>query len=202
MNKHLEPIFSTVIPEIEKAGVGYWVYGGIGIAGIKGFFYRKHQDVDIFVLDKDYKKVTEIIGIISGLNSWRINHSVLKDIRPKTELFIKGRERLSLIPIYERGNEVEFIFENGSRKFSKKLLEPVIRDVEISRIPTPSEDIMKELLRFYLKFFLKSKKWKIKELWDKRKQDAEQLLGNKEAKKFFTEELFHSVSDKSMKGEN
>lgn len=188
MNKHLEPIFKILIPKIEKGEINYWVYGGIAIAGIKGYFYRNNQDVDIFVLDKDYKKVEEIIREVAKINLWEIKTSVIKNIRPKSELIIEDKERLSIVPIYERGNEIEFIFENGPKKFARKLLKPAIHYIGEYKIITPSEDLLKELLRCYLESFFKSERRNNnKILWEKRKLDVEQLLGEQESKRLFNE---------------
>ena len=190
MNMHLEPIFKILIPEIEKAEINYWVYGGVAIAGIKGYFYRENQDVDIFVLEKDYEKAINNINATSDRNLWVFKPTKLLNNRPKSNLIIEDKERLSIVPIYERGNEIEFIFENGSKKFARELLKPSIHYLGEYKIITPSEDLLKELLRCYLESFFKSERRKNnKNLWEKRKLDVEQLLGEQESKKLFIDPL-------------
>ncbi|MEK6833620.1 MAG: hypothetical protein AABY32_06260 [Nanoarchaeota archaeon] len=190
MNQHLEPIFKILIPNIEKSGLSYWVYGGVAIAGVKGNFYRVNADIDIFVLEKDYKKVINNITATSDRNLWIFKPAKLLNNRPKSELIIENKERLSIVPIYERGNEIEFIFENGPKIFARKLLNPVIRYIGEYKFITPSEDLLKELLRCYLESFFKSERRKNnKILWEKRKLDVEQLFGEQESKRLFIEPL-------------
>jgi len=186
MNEHLKPVFSLLLPRLEKAGIDYWVYGGVAIAGIKGYFYRCNKDIDIFVLNKNYKKANDIIKETSDKNLWIFKPAKLLGTRPKNELFIDGKERLSIVPIYETDSEVKFIFEKRPKIFSGILLKSVIRYIGKYKFITPSEDLLKELLRFYLESFFKSeRKRNDKKLWEKRKLDAEKLLGNKETKKLF-----------------
>ena len=44
--------------QIERAGIPYWVYGGIAVAGIAGQFIRPSPtvDVDIFVFEEDFER--------------------------------------------------------------------------------------------------------------------------------------------------
>lgn len=190
MNEHLELVFKILLPRLEKEGINYWVYGGVAIAGVRGNFYRYNRDIDIFVLDKDYKKAIDIIKATSDSNLWIFKPAKSLDNRPKSELFIDGKERLSIVPIYERDSEIEFIFENGPKKFARESLKLVIRYIGAYKFITPSEDLLKELLRCYLESFFKSERRRNdKNLWEKRKLDVEQLLGNEEAKKLFIESL-------------
>lgn len=189
MNEHLEPIFKMVIPRIEETGISYWVFGGVAIAGIKGCFYREHQDIDIFVLNKDYKKIAGVIETVSKINLWETRTSI-KNRRPKIEILIKDQERFSLVPIYEIGDEVEFIFPNGSKRFPKRLLESETRKVGTFKYITPGTSLIKKLLSYYLRVLAESKEPKrIDLLWGKYKLDAEKLLGVKQTKKFFTENV-------------
>ena len=186
MNEHLEVIFNVVLPKLKKKGINYWVFGGIAIAGAKGFFYRYNRDIDIFVLEKEYKRALLIIKAISDENLWRFEPAKLRGGRLKNELFIDGKERLSLIPVYERDSEVEFIFEKGPKKFARDLLKPVIRNIGTYKFITPSEDLLKELLRYYLEgFFRSERKRNDKNLREKRRLDTEHLLGRDEAKALF-----------------
>jgi hypothetical protein len=190
MNEHLEPVFKILLPSLEKEEINYWVYGGVAIAGVKGAFYRYNNDIDIFVLDKDYGKAINFIKAISDKNSWVFEQAKLLASRPKGELFIDGRERLSIMPIYERGNDIEFIFENGPKRFARGILKSVTRYVGAYKFITPGEDLLKELFLCYLESFFKSERRRNnKNLWEKRKLDTEKLLGNEEARELFVEYL-------------
>ncbi len=68
MNEHLAPIFRVVLPELDRSGSKYWVYGGVAIAGIEGEFLRPNPDVDLFVMEDNYEKVIEPLqGSIQSL---------------------------------------------------------------------------------------------------------------------------------------
>jgi hypothetical protein len=41
MNEHLEPVFIVLLPGLEKAGIDYWVFAGVAIAGLQGEFFVK-----------------------------------------------------------------------------------------------------------------------------------------------------------------
>ena len=43
INEHLGPVFEEVLPAISNAGIKYWVYGGVGVAGINGKYIRENQ---------------------------------------------------------------------------------------------------------------------------------------------------------------
>jgi hypothetical protein len=61
MNKHLQPVFDDLLPVLEGAGIEYWVYGGVGRAGVVGRFIRPNGDVDIFVKEIDFRPATSLL---------------------------------------------------------------------------------------------------------------------------------------------
>lgn len=190
MNEHLKPIFEILLPNLENADTNYWVFGGVALAGMKGKFYRPCRDVDIFVFDRESERTISSVKAISEKNLWLFKPAKKVRGRPKWDLLIDNKERFSVMPIYERGSEIEFIFENGPKRFPRELLESVTYRVGIYRFTAPGEDLLKRLLRCYLECFFKSeRRMRSKSLWEKRKLDAEQILGYEEAKKLFSQKL-------------
>lgn len=50
MNAHLAPVFESMMPVLTSDALRYWVYGGVGVAGVAGKFIRTNTDVDISCL--------------------------------------------------------------------------------------------------------------------------------------------------------
>jgi hypothetical protein len=61
MNKHLQPVFNILLPELKKYGIDYWVYGGVSIAAYAGRFIRRNKDVDVFVKNIDFERAKLIL---------------------------------------------------------------------------------------------------------------------------------------------
>lgn len=114
INEHLEPVFKEVLPAISNAGIKYWVFGGVGVAGINGKYVRENQDIDIYVQEEDFWKLEPMLkdlvekhGAWDGDN-WTLNYSMLKrHKRPKFALNIKKVERFEVIPVYRIPGGIE-----------------------------------------------------------------------------------------------
>jgi len=61
LNNHLSVVFEEILPSLTEAGIKYWVFGGVGVAGVVGKFIRENQDVDTYVLGDDFIKVEPIL---------------------------------------------------------------------------------------------------------------------------------------------
>ena len=117
INNHLEPVFKTVLTAIDKAGIDYWVYGGVSAAIFAGQFVRSNKDVDIFVKEEDFLKLRAVLKIVCEQQNFKLEEpALLKNGRPKLDLKIDNEERLSAIPVYLQDNVVEFRFGNDSKK--------------------------------------------------------------------------------------
>lgn len=185
MNRHLEPVFKILLPGLEKAGVGYWVYGGIAIAAFVGKFIRINKDVDIFVMEKDFSKAKLVLEDICR----KQENANLKECnllkrgnysRPKLEVKISGAERLSVVPVYLKDNCAVLVFGNGAKNFSDEILEKVERNISGYRFLTPLNKYIKGI---FLNCFRHKRDWKARE--DVRK-DAEVILSPEEFKKYFS----------------
>jgi phosphorylcholine metabolism protein LicD len=100
MNEHLKCVFEIVLPAVEQAGIRYWVYGGVAIAGIKGKFMRpNHPDVDLFVMEDDYEKIVETISKFESALGWTPKDDE-SEKRKKRNWFAPGRDEniLSVVP--------------------------------------------------------------------------------------------------------
>jgi len=148
MNKHLEPVFKILLAGIEVAAMDYWVYGGIGVAACVGKFIRRNKDVDIFVNDNDYEIVKSILaGLCNKYNFTQIEHPKSKNNpRPKLDIKIEGRERLSVIPVYQNNDVVLFKYPKGhDESYSDQILTRIKRNVSGFSFFTPPNECIKKL---------------------------------------------------------
>src|SRR5829696_1843077 len=111
MNEHLKCVFEIVLPAVEQAGIRYWVYGGVAVAGIKGKFMRPNPDVDLFVMEHDYEKIVEIISEFESAFGWRPKDDD-SEKRKKRDWFPSGRDEdiLSVVPVFSDGDQIRFVF--------------------------------------------------------------------------------------------
>jgi hypothetical protein len=182
MNEHLKPVFEIVLPKITSANISYWVYGGLGYASMVGQFYRSNPDVDLFVLDNDFQNVNNLLDNLCKDNSWKICKTFIRSGRPKIELCIKEKERLSVIPVCKTGNSVEFTFREGSKEYPLEILTQVERHLGGYRFQTPQDSFLKTLLIGYLK---SKKNYPNRK---KRIEDAKHVLTTEEFLKYFPTE--------------
>jgi len=182
LNEHLEPVFEIVLPKIASANIPYWVYGGLGYASMVGRFYRNNPDVDLFVLDNDFEKVENILETICQENAWKICKTFIRSGRPKIELCIKEKERLSVIPACKTGNSVKFTFNEGSKEYPLESLTQVERNLGGYRFKTPQDGFLKILLIGYLESKRNYSNRK------KRIEDAKHVLTREEFLKYFPTE--------------
>ena len=83
MNEHLQPVFEILLPELERARIQYWVYEGMGIAGVVGEFIRKNGDVDIFVREADFGNTESVLRGVCSRHSFKL--TLKRGWRPKLE---------------------------------------------------------------------------------------------------------------------
>jgi len=186
MNEHLEPIFNTVLVELEKTGIDYWVYAGIGIAGCVGRFIRKNKDVDIFVKEVDFDRATSVLTkLFSQLDSFMFDlNGILKRgnyERPKWEAKIVGQKGdiFSMVPTFEGKDNVIMVFDEGAKSFSKKILNKVERNISSYRFFIPPRESVKEIFLYCLS---KRKDWQKRK---SKRMDGEAILSPDEFKKAF-----------------
>ena len=115
LNEHLAIVFEEILPALTNAGIKYWVFGSVGIAGIVGKFLRENKDVDVYILNEDFSKAESILRQLVenhgdwDADGWVLSYSVMKKTkRPKLELSIKGAERFSSVPVYKVADGIEF----------------------------------------------------------------------------------------------
>ncbi|TSA44810.1 hypothetical protein D4R52_03610 [bacterium] len=113
MNEHLKPVFEIILSALERAKIEYSVFGGIAVAGMRGYFYRPNKDVDVCVIEKDYLTARKILSDLALRENWRFaeDHDLAPG-RPKYELFFRGQrdDFLSVIPVFKTPEGVVFKF--------------------------------------------------------------------------------------------
>ena len=185
MNKHFESVFEILLLGFEKTGIDYWVYGGIAVAAYAGELIRENPDVDIFVKEEDFNKIKSLLKeiCIDQENTELKECNLLNRgsfSRPKLEVKIDGRERLSVVPVYLRDDNAILVFGDGTKDFSKGILGKTERDVSGYRFFTPPNKYIKKI---FLHCFRHKRNWKSR--GDVRK-DAEVILSPEEFRKYFS----------------
>jgi len=149
MNEHLRSVFKMLLPELEKSGVDYWVYGGVGVAAYAGKFFRRNDDVDAFVKDSDFDRAKSILRKMLGTqNSIYLKECNLlkrgKFDRPKFELRIGKEEIMSVVPVFQVNNTATLVFGNGPQELSSEILKKVERNLSGYRFFTSENQYIKE----------------------------------------------------------
>jgi hypothetical protein len=145
MNEHLAPIFRMVLPELDRCGFKYWVYGGVAIAGIKGEFLRHNPDVDLFVMEDHYDKIVQTIAGFESRFGWRHEDDDVER-RKKRDWFAPDQKEdvLSVVPVFHAEDRVRFIF--GSNSYTpQNVLSSEIRTIAGFSFNTPGTALIKEL---------------------------------------------------------
>ena len=153
MNKHLEAVFNILLPELERYGIDYWVYGGVSIAAYAGRFIRRNKDVDVFVKNIDYENAKLILEKLCIQNTFELIHKLPKNQndKPKIDIKIKGRKRMSVIPVYQKNDIVEFKYPEGNEEYARQILEKVERNISGYIFITPPDDYIKKIFMKHIK---------------------------------------------------
>lgn len=187
MNEQIKLIFKKVIPVIQANNVKYWIYGGIANAAMVGDYYRNNPDVDIFVLEDNFKKTEEILEKLCLENGWKISITFLKN-RPKVEIVISGKECLSIVPIYIKCDNVELIFEKQNIEYPLDFLQQIERTLEGYFFYTISDEYLKRLFIVYLDSRREGNGKMLftnRSIAEKRLKDARVILSDDEFDKYF-----------------
>jgi hypothetical protein len=152
MNEHLKPVFQVLLPELEKAEIDYWVFGGISIAAYCGKFIRDNEDVDIFLRDADFKKAESILdSLCKKWNFELIYHPPKSNEKPKIDIKIGKHERFSVVPAYQGNNIVVLKYSDGNEEYSNQILKKVERNISGYRFFTPQDIFIKEMFINHIK---------------------------------------------------
>jgi hypothetical protein len=152
MNKHLEPVFSLILPELEQAGIEYWAFGGIGVAALAREFIRKNNDVDIFVKEKDFEKTKSILyGLCKKYNDFQMMPPMEQNPKQKIDISKDKSKIFSVIPVFFKNDLIEFRYPEkygGNEVYSTEILKRVERNISGYRFFT-------SLNRFIIQKFFK-----------------------------------------------
>jgi hypothetical protein len=164
INEHLVPVFEEVLPAISNAGIKYWVFGGVGVAGINGKYTRENQDVDIYVQEEDFWKLEPILkdlvekhGAWDGDN-WTLTYSMLKrHKRPKFALNIKKVERFEVIPVYRVPGGIELRVTDPTILSADAFIQEE-KYLDGQRFFSAPESVIKKLLRERVEVYIENYK--------------------------------------------
>lgn len=132
----------------------------MGVAGVVGKFIRKVQDVDTYILEKDFKKTELTLKKLvekhgsHDADNWSLSYSMTKKFkRPKLQIFIKNIQVFEVYPIYKTPNGFELrvigTTKVGTRKLSSKALIQEIKTINGFKFFSPPREIIKQLLCSY-----------------------------------------------------
>lgn len=173
MNTHLDPVFNILLPELETAGIKYWVYGGVSIAAFAGHFIRTNIDVDTFVKDEDYKKVCSLLEQLCNKHGFKYWPQPQKEWRQKLYIGIDGVERLSVVTAETDNNKVKHLYGDTTKEYPLSILNSVERNIDNLRFFTSTDENIKTMFKDYLMLRKGTPKQTTKE---KIKCDAKVLL--------------------------
>lgn len=193
MNDSIRALFEQVLPDLTEAGIKYWVYGGIGVAGVAGKLVRDNRDVDIYVLDEDFSATEQVLRELceehnfSNPDLWEVDpRPPLRTGRPKLDFLIRRRERLSVVPIYNTPKGIEFRVNRVFALPTGALIQE-LKTVDGYEFYSPPRDVIKKLLCIMIE----------KEIGGyKGQKSVEDVLKGKrmiDAKAIFSEEEFDQI---------
>ena len=112
-NQHLAVVFNEILPFLARAGIKYYVFWGVGVAGVIGKFIRENNDVDIYVLNEDFESVKKLLKnfvLFKKDLKLRTHKPLPVTRRPKFDIYniMRGKELLSVVPAYKTEGGVEF----------------------------------------------------------------------------------------------
>jgi hypothetical protein len=151
MNEHLQPVFGILLPELEKVGIEYWVYGGVGIAAVVGRFLRYNTDVDIFIEQSEFVRATACLD--NACRHDGLKPHLIPGRRPKFEVKVRETDRsdiLSIVPAYRKDGYVEFIFKPRPAQYPEQILTRVPRCIRDHSFFSPPDGYIRELFKTYL----------------------------------------------------
>jgi len=154
MNEHLEVVFNNLLPELERAGIDCFVYGGVSIAAYKGRFIRKNKDVDTFVRDTDFDKSKSKLKSFCKLNEkykFKCYCPEKGNDKHKIDISYDNKKIFSVVAAYQENDLVVFRYSNGNEKYSKQILEKVERNISGYKYFTPPNRFIKEIFINHIK---------------------------------------------------
>jgi len=160
LNNHLAIIFDEVLPALTGAGIKYWVFGGVGIAGIVGRFLRDNKDIDVYIVEDDFTKAELVLKNLVekhgdwDADTWALSYSMMKKTRrPKLEISIKGVERFSLVPVYKVADSVEFRVKEIFKLPSEALIQES-KTIDEFTFFSPPNDVLLNMFRSLIERYI------------------------------------------------
>jgi hypothetical protein len=145
-NTHLAVVVEQILPAIEAAGLKYWTCGGIGVAGALGRFIRTNEDVDIYVLETEFRASRSVLaGFCLARPDWSLHDSPPLRGRPQTSIYENGLKRLSMVPVYDTAGGIEFRTKI-SEWLPRSALHQETKQLDGFRFISPPSEIVQALL--------------------------------------------------------
>jgi len=205
LNQHLLVVFREILPLFTKNDIKYWVFGGIGVAGLTGKFIRENHDVDVYVLNDDFAKIENLLKTLCEIHgnwlgdAWSLSYSVLKNTkRWKLDLYIKNEKKFSVTPVYKTISGVEIRFAEPCYLSDQALVQElkVINGLEFF---SPPKDIITQLFRVLVERYRDQYNKKSTDDISKILIDAQALYSEEEFAELFVEfkkKDFHQLPKK------
>jgi hypothetical protein len=153
LNDHLNPVFGFLLPALERAGIDYWVFGGVAVAGCIGQFIRFNKDVDVMVKRDDYETAERILRAISNDMGFALR--VLEPTQPgrrgKFEIYIDGQERMSVMPILVDDDGVILQFGRKQHRYPREAFEKTPALVQGAEFFTPTRNGIRLIFHDHLR---------------------------------------------------
>ena len=161
-----------MLPALHAASLRYWVYGGVGVAGVVGEFFRHNDDVDIYVFEPDFAAARDAVLTVcrSRSDSELVDRAPLPNGRPKFEVLSAGGKKdvLSVVPLYQIAEGIEYRGAKTPFTVPDALVEQQ-RQIGNYRFVSPPPQAIKRILMNFLEEREPAS-------WRKRRQDAERLF--------------------------
>ena len=151
MNEHLAPVFEVLLPALDEGGIDYWVFGGVSVAACTGGFVRENKDVDIFVRSDDFPEANSLLGDLCSQRQFEFVEVSRRGDRPKTDVKIDQKERLSMIPVYVEGDDVRFRYADGDQIYPVQILARVRRTIPPYSFFSPGDKFIKHMFVEHIK---------------------------------------------------
>ncbi len=166
-NPDLAVVFKEILPAIHDAGFKYWVFGGIGMAGVAGKVIREdNDDIDVYVIEKDYLAIGKVLDSLFGARGgWKVVPRKLNEHgRPKLYIYIKEKELFSMVPVYEIEGGIEYRAKTKVVLSRDQALTEEVREIGGYTFFSPHEDVIKSIFRSFIierpdKLAVGSKHW-------------------------------------------
>ena len=120
------------------------MYGGVAIAGVVGtYFYRHHDDVDVYVIERALTGRLSAPRLLRGTFSGGISRTPSsEERRRKFEVSVDKAKRLSVVPLFPTMNRFELRYPLGNFALDQTATERCKRTLGEFAFITPPRNVI------------------------------------------------------------